>query len=211
MIKRILTAVALTLSVLNPLRAEDLRSLFVHMPDSILPTLTASERLDFMDFMDAGMKAQVRNKLGGESVMTAFTDNYLSIRTSGSGRMEMILFPYKNNGRNLICIIKTVTARYEDSRLYFYNEDWSPVRTESVIKLPEFRDYLTREALKNDTLDIFMKRSLLRLQSVTSVDGGLEFRYTSLDYIGVDAEKYRSWIRVAPIRYVWNGKCFKRK
>ena len=104
-----------------------------------------------------------------------------------------------------------MTARYEDSRLYFYNEDWSPVRTESVIKLPEFRDYLTREALKNDTLDVFMKRSLLRLQSVTSVDGGLEFRYTSLDYIGVDADKYRSWIRVAPIRYVWNGKCFKRK
>ena len=90
MIKRILTAVALTLSVLNPLRAEDLRSLFVHMPDYILPTLTASERLDFMDFMDAGMKAQVGNKLGGESVMTAFTDNYLSIRTSRSASISPV-------------------------------------------------------------------------------------------------------------------------
>ncbi len=211
MIRRLLSLAVLTLAVLNPLGAEDLRSLFVHMPDSILPTLTASERLDFMDFMDAGMKAGARNKLGGESVMTAFTDNYLSIKTSGSGRMEMILFPYKKRTGNLICIIKTVTARYEDSKLYFYNEDWSPVRTESVIELPEFRDYLTREALSSDTLQAFMKRCLLRLQTVTSVDGGLEFRYTSLDYIGTDADKYRSWIRVAPIRYVWNGKCFKRK
>ena len=35
--------------------AADLRTLFINMPDSIMPTLTKSERMDFLDFMDYGM------------------------------------------------------------------------------------------------------------------------------------------------------------
>ena len=52
---------------------------------------------------------------------------------------------------------------------------------------------------------------MLRLQSAMAVDNGLEFRYTSLDYIGEDADKYRSWFKSEPVRYIWNGKRFKRK
>ena len=123
MMKRILVIMVLCAFVHEMASAEDLRTLFINMPDSILPTLTRSERMDFLDYMDSGMKARVRNKLGGESVMTAFSDQSLTVMTSQSGRLEMVLFPRKK-GENLICIIKTVTARYDDSRLSFYTENW---------------------------------------------------------------------------------------
>ena len=191
-------------------RAADLRTLFISMPDSIVPTLTKSDRMDFLDYMDSGMKARVRNKLGGESVMTQFEENKLSIQTSQSGRMDMVLLK-KGKNETLICIVRTVNAKYEDSRLSFYTEDWKPVPTEQLIELPKLDDYLTKEALKNDSLDYFKKMSMLRLQSITPLDGVLEFRYTSLDDLGQDAERYRDWIKPTPIRYTWNGKTFKRK
>lgn len=210
MTRRIIPVLLLCLSAIGPVRAEDLRALFIGMPDSIIPTLTKSERMDFLDYMDSGMRARVRNKLGGESVMTAFSDNSLTVMTSQSGRLEMVLFPRKN-GSNLICIIRTVTARYEDSRLSFYNEDWTPVDAESLIDYPQFENYLTKAALKSDSLDMLRKQSMLRLQSIVPLDGALEFRYTSIDDLGQDADKYRSWFKPTPIRYTWNGKKFKRK
>lgn len=196
--------------VLNAAVAADLRTLFIDMPDSIMPTLTRSDRMDFIDYMDSGMKARVRNKLDGESVMTQLEDNMLTVMTSRSGRMDMVLFKMKKD-RNLICIIRTVTAKYEDSRLYFYTEDWKPVPAEELIELPQFDDYLTKEALRNDSLDVFKKMSMLRLQSAAAVDGGLEFRYTSLEDLGEDAERYESWFKPEPLRYTWNGNKFKRK
>lgn len=189
--------------------AADLRTLFIEMPDSIIPTLTKNERMDFLDFMDSGMRARVRNKLGGESEMTLLQDNMLTVKTSVAGRMDMVLFPRKN-GTNLICIINTATVRYDDSRLMFYNEDWSPVDSKSLIELPGFEDFLTSDALKSDSLDVFKKRSMLRLQSATPVDGAIEFRYTSLEYIGEGWERYKTWIKPEPLRYVWNGRKFKR-
>lgn len=191
-------------------RADNLRTLFITMPDSITPTLTKSDRLDFLDYMDSGMKARVRNKLGGESVMTRFDENMLSIQTSQSGRMDMLLLK-RGKDENLICIIRTVNAKYEDSRLSFFTEDWKSVPADELIELPVIDDYLTKEALKNDSLDYFKKMSMLRLQSIVPADGALEFRYTSLDDLGEDADKYRSWIKPTPIRYTWNGKTFKRK
>lgn len=208
--KRILIVLIAGILTLGKSYAEDLRTLFINMPDSIMPTLTRSERMDFLDYMDSGMKARVRNKLGGESVMTSYSDRSLAVMTSQSGRMEMVIFPRKKGG-NLICIIKTVTARYDDSRLSFYNEDWTPVDGKGLIDLPQFDDFLTKEALKSDSLDVLRKQSLLRLLSASAIDNGLEFRYTSLDYIGEDADKYRSWFKPEPLRYTWTGKQFKRK
>ncbi len=188
--------------------AADLRTLFINMPDSIMPTLTKSERMDFLDFMDYGMKAVAKNKLGGESEMTVLQENMLTVKTSGAGQLDMALFRRKD-GKNLICIVRTVTARYPDSRIEFYTEEWKPVPLKELIELPQFDDYLTKEALKADSLDYFKKLSMLRLQSVTPVEGALEFRYTSLDYIGEDAERYKTWIKPEPLRYTWTGKRFK--
>lgn len=208
--KRILTVLIACIMALGAAQAEDLRTLFINMPDTIMPVLTKSERMDFLDYLDSGMKARVRNKLGGESEMTELSDRSLTVSTSQSGRIEMVLFPRKK-GVNLICIIKTVTARYDDSRLAFYDENWMPIDAAGLIELPQFDDYLTKEALASDSLEVLKRQSMLRLQSVSSTENGLEFQYTSLDYIGQDADKFRSWFKKEPVRYVWNGKRFKRK
>lgn len=203
--KRILIAILLLLCV-NFTKAADLRTLFIDMPDSIMPMLSRNDRLDFLDYMDSGMKAKATNRLGGESVMTDFSERSLTIMTSKSGRKDIVLFDRKK-GSSLICVITTVTAKYSDSRLAFFNEDWTPVPTESVVDVPAFKDYLTPKALKSDSLSVLEKESLLRLASVVATADALEFSYTSLDAIGEDADRFRDWFQ--PVRLLWNGKRFK--
>ena len=45
--------------------AQEMRDIFVEMPDSIIPLLTQSNRADCVDFLDAKMRARVTNKFDG--------------------------------------------------------------------------------------------------------------------------------------------------
>lgn len=191
------------------MQAQDIRTLFIDMPDSIMPAITRSMRMDFIDYMDSGMKARDRNKLGGVSSMTAFSERALTVMTSASGRLDMVLFDRRKGGP-LICLVHTAVTEYEDSHLSFYNADWTPVNADKLIELPQLPDYLTKTALKNDSLSQFMESSLLRFQTATAVDNGLIFRYSSLDAIGPGYEKYQSWIK-PELFYKWNGKRFRLK
>ena len=69
--------------------AQTVREAFKAMPDSLMPYLTANNRLDLMDFMDAKMKAAVTNRLEGQTEMTFLSDDSLSIRMSNALTIEM--------------------------------------------------------------------------------------------------------------------------
>lgn len=58
-------------------RAQDLKTLFVAMPDSLSPFLTEVNKADFGDFLESGMKAEVKNRFGNISEMTMLTADYL--------------------------------------------------------------------------------------------------------------------------------------
>ncbi len=64
---------------------------FKLMPDSLLPSLSANARLDMVDFMEAGMRAEVSNLLDGDSEMTLLTNDSLSIRVSSVLQIDMQL------------------------------------------------------------------------------------------------------------------------
>ena len=73
----------------SPVGAQTVREAFKAMPDSLVPYLTANNRLDLMDFMDAKMKAVVTNLLEGQTEMTFLSDDSLSIRMSEALTIEM--------------------------------------------------------------------------------------------------------------------------
>ena len=55
-----------------------MRDVFKQMPDSLIPYLSSNNRLDFIDFIDSKMDAEVANSLGGKSRMQKLTDKYVS-------------------------------------------------------------------------------------------------------------------------------------
>ena len=60
--KQILLIACMLCSLTLP--AQDIKSLFIELPDSLSPLLTKVNREDFGDFLASNMKAEVRNRFG---------------------------------------------------------------------------------------------------------------------------------------------------
>jgi hypothetical protein len=72
-------------------QAQNVREVFKSMPDSLAPYLSQNNRLDMMDFMDAGMKAVVTNQLGGDTQMTFLSDDSLSMKMNSAFLLDLKL------------------------------------------------------------------------------------------------------------------------
>ena len=114
--------------------AEDLmiRDVFKQMPDSLMPYLSQNNRLDFIDFIDSNMKAEVSNMTGGTSEMTALTGDSLSIRMSEALRVDMMLLNLDepvDSIRQVIVFVETFLADsiYGESVCKTFTVDWKLV------------------------------------------------------------------------------------
>ena len=66
-IYRVLLTVVVMLFMIPCQAQPKRREVFQRMPATMLPYLTENNKLDFIDFIDSGMKAEIRNELGGKS------------------------------------------------------------------------------------------------------------------------------------------------
>jgi hypothetical protein len=112
-------------------RAEDVRmkDVFRLMPDSLLPTLSANNRLDMIDFMDSQMKAEVTNLLGGKSEMTALSDDSLTIRMSDALTVQMLLLKPQemiDSCSQVVCLLQIfgTDSLNLDTKIDFYTPQW---------------------------------------------------------------------------------------
>ncbi len=117
--------------------AQDLkiRDVFKQVPDSLMPYLSQNNRLDFIDFMDSNMKAEVRNQLGGMSEMTALADDSLSIRMSDALQVDMLLLRLDqpvDTIQQVVVFSQTflVDSVYQDKKVVFYTPDWQQITKE---------------------------------------------------------------------------------
>ena len=62
-IYRVLLTVVVMLFMIPCQAQPKMREVFQRMPAMMLPYLTENNKLDFIDFIDSGMKAEVRNEL----------------------------------------------------------------------------------------------------------------------------------------------------
>ena len=121
-----------------------LRDVFRQMPDSLMPTLTQNNRLDFLDFIDAGMKAEVKNRLGGTSVMMALTADSLSLQVSPALRVDMLLLPLAEpiDSMNQVVVVgETFLADsvYGETAVRYFSTDWKLIPTPPLSEIQQKR------------------------------------------------------------------------
>ena len=121
-----------------------LRDVFRQMPDSLMPTLTQNNRLDFLDFLDAGMKAEVKNRLGGTSVMTTLTADSLSLQVSPALRVDMLLLPLAEpiDSMNQVVVVgETFLADsvYGETAVRYFSTDWKLIPTPPLSEIQQKR------------------------------------------------------------------------
>ena len=121
-----------------------IRDAFRQMPDSILPTLTQNNRLDFLDFHDAEMKAEVKNRLGGTSLMTALTKDSLSMQVSPALRVDMLLLTLLeplDSVNQVIVVGETfmTDSIYGETTIHYFTTDWHPIPIPPLDKIQQQR------------------------------------------------------------------------
>lgn len=125
------------------LHAQDMKSLFIAMPDSVAPLLTKVNREDCVDFLASDMKAEVKNRFGKVSELKKLTHDYLFMQTTQSSSMEMKLLPL-NDSVKVICMVNTVCGPACDSEIRFYDTQWRQLTRNDFIQVPSAGDFFCR-------------------------------------------------------------------
>ena len=190
--------------------AQDMKSVFISMPDSITPLLTKVNKEDCVDFLDSNMKAEVSTRFGGTAEMKVLTDDYVLMQTIPTSSLEMKLFPL-NDSVKVVCMVKTVCASVCDSHICFYASDWSKqLRTEDFLQAPSDENFfLPKDSLTDEAIVVRQKADMHLIKaSLSKDDASLTFIYTTPEYLNKeDREKLLPYLRQEPIVLQWeNGK-----
>lgn len=109
------------------------------MPDSLLPYITHNDRLDMIDYVEAGMKAEVTNKLDGKSVLDSIDSNYLHLTLSEALVVEMGMLPVEelteDSCSNVVCVVSTYAGM--ESTLKFYTSKWQEWQPQPSLEIAD--------------------------------------------------------------------------
>ena len=196
------------------IQAQDLKSLFIALPDSLSPMLTKVNREDFGDFLASNMKAEVKNRFGNTSEMLKLTDNYLKLKISKVSMAEMKLLPL-NDSVKVICVVHTFEGPASDSSISFYDTSWKRLPADKFLTLPvEDAFYKTpasevqADSLKNlrARADMFLLKA-----DLSETDNTLSFTYATPDYLDKEtAEEIKPYLVQEPLKYIWKEGHFVR-
>lgn len=180
---------------------------FSEAPLSEIPLLSASTRLDMLDYFHAGSAKTSKNSVDGNARISAEDDYSISFQiTDGIEGQMFVLNP--QSACPIIGYIETVSLPLSDSTLKLYDCRWQPLE---IYHAPSIKDWVrdrsksSLEQLK-DMLPFILTRAeydpekqQLALTNVTP-----EF------FTGEDKEKIRALMR-SSITMEWNGSKFKIK
>lgn len=186
---------------------QEVKSVFVQMPDSVCPFLTAVNRADCIDFLESKMKAKVENRFGRESEMTDLTRDYIRIQMSNQSIWQMKLLA-ADDSTQVICVVSTACAPVCDSDIHFYTTDWKALPLKDFLPtLPGMNDFLVvPDSVSSDYeySDALLKADIMLMKADLSRDDNtLTLRFTTPEYMEKEAaDKLQPFIR-RPIVYTW--------
>lgn len=167
-----------------------MREAFQQAPQSLMPYLTENDRLDLIDFLDSGMKAEVTNQLGGKSELLRLTERFLSLNLSQGLSMKMLLLDSPepvDSVTQVICLVRTYGIDCRESTVQFYSMKWRQLLT---------ADYM--EALPQETFlaDLDEQETLLTVQPGCDIETKAVEEHQNED----------KWV----FKYKWNQKFVKK-
>ena len=104
--------------------AKSMKDLLVSMPDSLLPYLDKNLRQEMPELQEMGVKAEVKNLLGENSVLDTLTDNFLQVRMSKVATLQLKKLPVEQ-GDSILCMVKTFAGPEKESQLMLFDQDWN--------------------------------------------------------------------------------------
>lgn len=207
----ILTILLLMLTA--PLQAQRVKDMWISMPDSLIPYLNKSMRIELVDFVNMKVKAEVKNLLGEESVMDTLTANYLSVTLNEAATVQMRMLPLQN-GDSIMCMVRSSHGPACDSELSFWSKNWQRIEQKGFISGAEAPQSLRdRLFVKPDTMTEARFKELSEMiepflvcASLSPIDNSLTLK-VSLPMLSADDKKAVKAILMQR-KLNWNGETF---
>lgn len=195
----------LILFLAAPVVAQNIREVFKQMPDSMFPYITNTNRLDFIDFKDANMKAEVNNSLGGKSEMKVLTDNYIEVELSSVSNLQIRLLP--KDSTKVICMVTTFFGPEADSKVQFFSLNWKPLDIKSAV--PSFDDFFVKPDSINTERFVQLKKMVepvMYYAMLSSKDNTITYSL-SLPLLNKEDKKALDAV-LRKVTLKWAGKSF---
>ena len=114
------------------------RQAFVEMPDSLLPYLSNSNRLDLLDYLDAKMKAEVENELEGRTSLLSMGTDSLVLHLNDQHLLTLYVLDVTepiDSSQQVIAAAHTyrLSTGEEDHTLRFYSCKWTPLHSRPTL------------------------------------------------------------------------------
>lgn len=192
--------------------AKSLNELWVSMPDSLMPMVNKSQRIEFLDLKNLGVKAEVDNLLEESCQLDSVTSDYLKLTTSPSSLYEMRLLP-QTSGDSLLCIVRTFSAPEKESELKFYDQEWKELEGTSLLP-SNLSDVSLYMQAKPDTMSLKRYHELQAMiepqmfHLTWSEDGNELVSQLSLPLLGKE-EKAQMLALLMQRKFKWDGEKFK--
>ena len=191
---------------------QDMKTVFVAMPDSLTPLLTKVNKEDCIDFLASNMKAEVKNRFDKPAEMKVLTEDYMQLQMTENSTLEMKLLPL-NDSVKVVCMVKTVCALACDSNIHFYSSDWKEELSSADFLQKPSQDAFFLQAdpaseeyvLARKTADANLMKAVLSKEDAT-----LTFIYTTPDYMNKETrEKLEPYLRKEPVVLKWQEGKFR--
>lgn len=197
--KKIFLILLVTFSLL-PLNAQNMRQIWLEMPDSIVPYLNRSLRTELADYVTMGMKSEVMNALRDTTRIEKLTDDYILVKLSNATKLEI-----KSLDASTIAMVQTWCGPLAESKLSLFSNNWE-VKPLNIDVSPMF--------VKPDTMSQQRYSELLDMANVTmnemqlSVkDNSLTIKYSVPLLSSTDKKEMHAILRQRKLN--WNGTTFK--
>lgn len=197
--KKIFLILLVSFSLL-PLNAQNMRQIWLEMPDSIVPYLNRSLRTELADYVTMGMKSEVMNALRDTTRIEKLTNDYILVQLSNATKLEI-----KSLDASTIAMVQTWCGPLAESKLSLFSNNWE-VKPLNIDVSPMF--------VKPDTMSQQRYSELLDMANVTmnemqlSVkDNSLTIKYSVPLLSSTDKKEMQAILRQRKLN--WNGTTFK--
>ena len=116
--KRIFLTLMITFNLIA-VNAQEMRQLWIEMPDSIVPYLNKSLRTELADYVTMKMKPEVVNSLQDTTRIEKFTNNYIRVQLNNASKLEI-----KSLDNSTIALVQTWNGPIAESKLMLFSKEW---------------------------------------------------------------------------------------
>mgnify|MGYP000883352495 FL=1 len=180
--------------------AQNLREVWINMPDTISPYLNKNLRTELVDDVKMGVEPAVKNLLDDTTRIDRITKDYMLVRLSDASSMEIKLLD-----NSTIALVQTWKGPVAESKLSLFNQQWQSramaILPQETIEKPD----TINEIEWNDIKSLMTPR--LRELHLNADENSLlvSFNYPLLSKD--DRKRVEPYIK--PMVLHWTGKDFR--